>query len=136
MPYNTDRSDPAGTGTQQKMPWYVQMEQESEQLAEKIQHDAEAASHLSETDMQKFNKDGDLSEKWASEKAAEDAKEKERDAKLASEIAEERMEFAVRQGELRTADDILEKDPALIETDQSMMIPNGKDPELKAETTF
>ena len=133
----------AGTGAAQsaapasaQVPWYVQMEQESQQIADKIGHDAEAAAHLSQKDMAAFQKDGDLGEKWAAEKASADEKEQERDAKLAEELAEERMEFAVRQGELQTADAILEKDPTLITTDQNMMIPNGKDPELKAETTF
>lgn len=127
-----------GPGPAAGEPWFLKNEEQTDWLARKAENDFEKAAALAQKDKETFDQSGDAKDRFAADRAAADAKEKERDTKLAEEIAEEHQEFAVRLGELQTADSILASDPDLIETDSDKMLPmaGGQDPELEAERTF
>lgn len=107
----------------EKEAWSTQAYEESSKLAHESELEAAQAEIDAKKKLQLFNTDGTAAEKVAADDAALDAKELEHRAEIAQEIAAEQAQWATEQGELRTANRILETDPKLYETDFSTTLP-------------
>lgn len=108
-----------------KTPWSTLASQEADQLAHQAELDAAQAEIDARSKLGLFEKENTAADKVAADEAAKEAKELELRAKVAEEIAEEQAQWAVEQGELRTANNILATDPQLWQTDEDMTLPKG-----------
>lgn len=107
----------------QKAPWSVTASQEADQLARQSELDAAQAEIDAKNKLALFNKDGTAEEKVAAQEAEKEAKELELRAQMAEEVAAEQARWATEQGELLTANKILEQHPDLYDVDQNTTLP-------------
>lgn len=108
-----------------KTPWSTLASQEADDLAHQAELQAAQAEIDARSKMSLFEKENTAADKVAADDAAKEAKELGLRAKVAEEIAEEQAQWAVEQGELRTANHILATDPQLWQTDENTTLPRG-----------
>lgn len=108
-----------------KTPWSTLASQEADQLAHQAELQAAQAEIDAKDKLGLFEKENTAADKVAADDAEKEAKELELRAKVAEEIAEEQAQWAVEQGELRTANRILATDPELWQTDENTTLPKS-----------
>lgn len=106
-----------------KTPWSTLASQEADQLAHEAALQAAQAEIDAKNKLSLFQKEDTAEDKVAADTAAREAKELERRAEVAEEIAQEQAQWALEQGELRTANHILATDPQLWQTDENTTLP-------------
>lgn len=119
-------SQPAATESSAGLLWSVTASQEADQLAHQSELQAAQAEIDAKNKEALFSKDGPAEEKVAALEAEKEAKEMALRAQMAEQIAAEQAQWATEQGELRMANQILEKDPALYDVDQNTTLPRER----------
>lgn len=119
-------SQPAATESSAGLLWSVTASQEADQLAHQSELQAAQAEIDAKNKEALFSKAGTAEEKVAALEAEKEAKEMELRAQMAEQIAAEQAQWATEQGELRMANQILEKDPALYDVDQNTTLPRER----------
>lgn len=126
FPDATTKIEPPITPSEEK-PMAEAWSTKAADMTEKLAHESELQAAQAEIDAKNklnlFSTDGTAAEKVAADDAALDAKEMEKRAQIAEEIASETAQWATEQGELRMANHILEVDPNLYETDSKTTLP-------------
>lgn len=107
----------------QGVPWSTWAAEDSVSLADSLALKAAQAEQTAANKRALFEKEGTPEEKVAAQKAEDAAKEMDRTASIAQQIRDEQQEWAVEQGELFTANQILAADPKMYYTDAETRLP-------------